>query len=73
MESNWVDSGLPELYSSCPFLTHSSRKETHGRMLDFGVSLRFTLEILLLCLKTGSSSVPRLASNVLLLSQPSWC
>lgn len=67
MESKWVDSGLLELYSSCHFLPHLSRKETHGRMLDFGVSLRFTLEILLLCLKTGSSSVPRLASNVLLL------
>lgn len=38
MESKWVDSDLLELYSSCPFLPHLSRKEAHGRMLDFGVS-----------------------------------
>lgn len=40
-------------------------------MLDSGVSLMFILEILLfLCLKTRSSSVPRLASTTVLVSQP---
>ena len=72
MESKWVDSGLLELYSSCPFLPHSWERNP-WQDAQLWSQLKVYLDILLLCLKTETSSVPRLTSNVLLLSQPSWC